>query len=71
MMSKENLCKKSIMDRLYQAARAQLPILYDIVDRVSHYFNNKPPVYNAAVNQYTGSPIKYNLRPRKPVHYKV
>lgn len=55
------------MDRVYQAVRAQLPVIYDIVDRVHRYFESTATIRNPVVN----TTKHYNLRPRKPVKYKV
>ena len=55
------------MDRVYQAVRAQLPVIYDIVDRVNRYFESTTTVRSPVVNNTR----HYNLRPRKPVTYKV
>lgn len=55
------------MDRVYHAVRAQLPVLYDIVDRVNRYFESTTVIRHPVVN----TTKHYNLRPRKPVKYKV
>ena len=55
------------MDRVYQAVRAQLPVIYDIVDRVHRYFESTATIRNPVLN----TTKHYNLRPRKPVKYKV
>lgn len=67
------------MDRIYQAARAQLPIVYEIIDRINTMFVSRYNIVTTPVTpeQYTytderyGRNNKYNLRPRKPVSYKV
>lgn len=70
------------MDRIYQAARAQLPIVYEIIDRMNTMFVSRYNIVTTPVNQenpYTKTYTeyvydrnnKYNLRPRKPVCYKV
>lgn len=70
------------MDRIYQAARAQLPIVYEIIDRINTMFVSRYNIVTSSVHQdksytniYTNNVYdgnnKYNLRPRKPVSYKV
>lgn len=65
------------MDRVYQTARAQLPIVYEIIDRINTMFVSRYNIVTAPVNPtytntYTNeSYTKYNLRPRKPISYKV
>jgi hypothetical protein len=67
------------MDRIYQAARAQLPIVYEIIDRINNMFVSRYNIVTQPINKdmntyvqevYDGN-NKYNLRPRKPVSYKV
>ena len=66
------------MDRIYQAARAQLPIIYEIIDRMNTMFVSRYNIITQPVNKETNTYIevydynnKYNLRPRKPISYKV
>jgi hypothetical protein len=81
-MSKEICIVYNYMDRIYQAARLQLPIVYEIIDRISTMFVSRYNVVTIPLNEgcpygatYTekiyDNNSRYNLRPRKPVSYKV
>lgn len=68
---------------MYQAARAQLPTVYDIIDRLNTLFVSRYNITTSTVNSdrsltnfysintHSSMNTKYNLRPRKPISYKV
>jgi hypothetical protein len=62
------------MERFLQSVRGQLPVVYEIIDRIQSYLNAQRPVM-ATPAQNTASESfnkgSYNLRPRKPVVYKA
>ena len=54
------------MDRLYQAIRSQFPVIYDLLIRINNTNDPRPYIPNSPVLRQT-----YNLRPRKPVNYRI
>jgi len=54
------------MDRLYQAIRLQFPVIYEILTRINNTTDSRPYIPNSPVLRKT-----YNLRPRKPVNYRI
>lgn len=62
------------MERFLQSIRGQLPVVYDIVDRIQSYLNTQRPVMATSAQNNAAEPFNkrsYNLRPRKPVVYKA